>query len=58
MPTPDPLWKTQDQAERLAKLTGQDPARKEAPLRRDVRSLGRPLGGRGAPTLFRSAPRA
>jgi phosphoenolpyruvate carboxylase len=40
----DPLWKTDAQAERLAELTGEDPARKEAPLRRDVRSLGRLLG--------------
>ena len=39
-----PLWKTESQAERLAELTGEDPARKEAPLRRDVRSLGRLLG--------------
>jgi phosphoenolpyruvate carboxylase len=40
----DPLWKTESQAERLAELTGEDPASKEAPLRRDVRSLGRLLG--------------
>jgi phosphoenolpyruvate carboxylase len=39
-----PLWSADSQAERLAELTGDDPARKEAPLRRDVRSLGRILG--------------
>jgi phosphoenolpyruvate carboxylase len=44
MATTDLLWKVEDQAERLAELTGEDPARKEAPLRRDVRSLGRLLG--------------
>ena len=38
------LWRTEAQGERLAELTGNDPARKEAPLRRDVRSLGRLLG--------------
>jgi phosphoenolpyruvate carboxylase len=38
------LWRTEAQGERLAELTGEDPARKEAPLRRDVRSLGRLLG--------------
>ena len=40
----DPLWKVEDQARRLAELTGEDPALKEAPLRRDVRSLGTLLG--------------
>ena len=39
----DPLWRTEDQAERLAELMAND-ERKEAPLRRDVRSLGRLLG--------------
>ena len=41
---PDPLWKTDAQAERLAELMGDDPTLKEAPLRRDVRSLGTLLG--------------
>ncbi|HEX2204694.1 MAG TPA: phosphoenolpyruvate carboxylase [Longimicrobium sp.] len=39
-----PLWSADDQARRLAELSGDDPALKEAPLRRDVRSLGRLLG--------------
>src|SRR6185436_3335565 len=38
------LWNVDDQAARLAELTSQDPDVKEAPLRRDVRSLGRLLG--------------
>ena len=38
------LWKVEDQAARLAELTSQDSDLKEAPLRRDVRSLGRLLG--------------
>ena len=38
------LWQVDDQAARLAELTSQDPDLKEAPLRRDVRSLGRLLG--------------
>ena len=38
------LWNVDDQAARLAELTSQDPNLKEAPLRRDVRSLGRLLG--------------
>ena len=38
------LWNVDDQAARLAELTSQDPDLKEAPLRRDVRSLGRLLG--------------
>ncbi len=38
------LWKVDDQATRLAELTSQDRDLKEAPLRRDVRSLGRLLG--------------
>jgi phosphoenolpyruvate carboxylase len=45
METIPPLWGTADQAERLAELTAKtsDP-NKEAPLRRDVRSLGMLLG--------------
>jgi phosphoenolpyruvate carboxylase len=38
------LWNVDDQAARLAELTSHDPDLKEAPLRRDVRSLGRLLG--------------
>ena len=38
------LWNVDDQAARLAELTSQDRDLKEAPLRRDVRSLGRLLG--------------
>jgi phosphoenolpyruvate carboxylase len=38
------MWKATDQSERLAELLGQDKELKEAPLRRDVRSLGRLLG--------------
>ena len=38
------LWNVGDQAARLDELTSQDPDLKEAPLRRDVRSLGRLLG--------------
>src|SRR5215468_2379211 len=38
------LWNVEDQADRLAELTSQDQNLKEAPLRRDVRSLGRLLG--------------
>ncbi len=37
-------WTTGDQAGRLAELLGDDPALKELPLRRDVRSLGMLLG--------------
>ncbi|HEU4561037.1 MAG TPA: phosphoenolpyruvate carboxylase [Longimicrobium sp.] len=43
IPVP-PLWRAVSQAERLAELAGDDAARKEAPLRRDVRSLGILLG--------------
>ena len=39
-----PLWYEDDQTARLAELTSQDRELKEAPLRRDVRSLGRLLG--------------
>ncbi len=38
------LWSVDDQAARLAELTSQESDLKEAPLRRDVRSLGRLLG--------------
>ena len=38
------LWQAEDQAARLAELTSGDPALKELPLRRDVRSLGQLLG--------------
>ncbi|HJP92539.1 MAG TPA: phosphoenolpyruvate carboxylase [Pyrinomonadaceae bacterium] len=38
------LWNVDDQVARLAELTSQDQNLKEAPLRRDVRSLGRLLG--------------
>ena len=38
------LWNVDDQAARLAELTSHDSNLKEAPLRRDVRSLGRLLG--------------
>jgi phosphoenolpyruvate carboxylase len=38
------LWFPEDQAERLEELTSNAPELKEAPLRRDVRSLGRLLG--------------
>jgi phosphoenolpyruvate carboxylase len=41
----DPLWIASDQAKRLAELTaGTADSQKEAPLRRDVRSLGVLLG--------------
>jgi phosphoenolpyruvate carboxylase len=38
------LWNVDDQAARLRELTSHDVDLKEAPLRRDVRSLGRLLG--------------
>jgi len=41
--TTDSLWETDDQATRLSELAGEG-GRKEIPLRRDVRSLGRLLG--------------
>src|SRR5687768_1968470 len=44
MDQPDPLWKPDDQAQRLAELLGRDPEAKTLPLRRDVRSLGVLLG--------------
>lgn len=40
----EPLWTTDDQAQRLAELIATDDELKTAPLRRDVRSLGRLLG--------------
>src|SRR3977135_39429 len=40
----EPLWKGNDQAARLAELVSDAGDLKEAPLRRDVRSLGRLLG--------------
>lgn len=39
-----PLWSAPDQQERLNELLSEDPEIKEAPLRRDVRSLGKLLG--------------
>src|SRR6266550_7597021 len=39
-----PLWSAPDQGKRLVELTSDEPHVKEAPLRRDVRSLGRLLG--------------
>src|SRR5215472_9134097 len=44
MPPREPLWKVNDQAARLAELVSHEGDLKEAPLRRDVRSLGRLLG--------------
>jgi phosphoenolpyruvate carboxylase len=44
MPAPDSLWTVTDQAARLTELVSQGGDSKEAPLRRDVRSLGRLLG--------------
>jgi phosphoenolpyruvate carboxylase len=43
-PAQDSLWIVTDQAARLAELISQGDDLKEAPLRRDVRSLGRLLG--------------
>ena len=40
----EPLWKSDNQAARLAELESHAGDLKEAPLRRDVRSLGRLLG--------------
>ncbi len=40
----EPLWTVNDQAARLAELVSDAADLKEAPLRRDVRSLGRLLG--------------
>src|SRR5215831_20656577 len=44
MPPREPLWKVTNQAARLAELVSHEGDLKEAPLRRDVRSLGRLLG--------------
>ena len=40
----EPLWRVESQERRLAELTADDAELKEAPLRRDVRSLGILLG--------------
>jgi phosphoenolpyruvate carboxylase len=40
----EPLWKVESQHQRLAELLAEPGAEKEAPLRRDVRSLGMVLG--------------
>src|SRR5215471_20403061 len=40
----EPLWRVTDQCERLRELLGTSDSGKDAPLRRDVRSLGRLLG--------------
>ena len=62
MDTIPPLWGTTDQAERLAELTARtsNPT-KEAPLRRDVRSLGILLGRvlleQAGPELFDTVER-
>ncbi len=44
MPERELLWRAENQAARLRELTTCDPELKEAPLRRDVRSLGMLLG--------------
>ncbi len=44
METLPPLWKPESWTARLAELEAQAPEEKEAPLRRDVRSLGMLLG--------------
>jgi phosphoenolpyruvate carboxylase len=44
MSTVDPLWRADDQEQRLAELLGHNPELKTLPLRRDVRSLGHLLG--------------
>src|SRR5579875_2432227 len=41
---PRPLWSAEVQHARLEELLTDDPEKKFAPLRRDVRSLGRLLG--------------
>src|SRR5947208_8504338 len=40
----EPLWHVRDQQQHLRELIASDPELKEAPLRRDVRNLGRILG--------------
>jgi phosphoenolpyruvate carboxylase len=61
MTGPEPLWKAADQADRLAELIARDPHRKDAPLRRDVRSLGvllgRVLKEQGGDALFGTVER-
>jgi len=57
-----PLWKADDQAKRLAELTARSSeAVREAPLRRDVRSLGVLLGRvlieQAGPALFETVER-
>ncbi|MFN8474749.1 MAG: phosphoenolpyruvate carboxylase [Anaerolineae bacterium] len=42
--TTEPLWHADNQLARLEELMSDDPKLKEAPLRRDVRNLGRLLG--------------
>lgn len=42
--SPEPLWQVRDQQQHLRELIATDPELKEAPLRRDVRNLGRILG--------------
>src|SRR6266481_1924878 len=44
MPDSEPLWRAENQDERLKELLGIVADAREAPLRRDVRSLGRLLG--------------
>ena len=62
METIPPLWGAADQPERLAELTAKtSDANKEAPLRRDVRSLGVLLGRvlveQAGPELFDTVER-
>src|SRR5664279_3540667 len=62
METNPPLWSAADQAERLAELSAKtSDANKEAPLRRDVRSLGMLLGRvlteQAGPELFATVER-
>lgn len=62
METNPPLWGAADQAERLAELSAKTTdANKEAPLRRDVRSLGMLLGRvlteQAGPQLFDTVER-
>lgn len=44
MEHPEYFWRTAQQAERLGEIISDDEQRKDEPLRRDVRSLGRLLG--------------
>ena len=43
-PGGEPMWRADEQAERLEELTSEEARLKERPLRRDVRLLGRLLG--------------